>query len=364
MEAQRVCAALIKRGYRITVVCAGGPPMPPVRDWIDPKGVPVRIYAMHGKGVVKNTVFALQVARMLIWERRTYNFVYFLMQGMHLAFGLPVARVLGKPIIMKVAGSGEVLRMSKSMMGRQELRWLRKWAHCVMILNEGMRSEAIESGFSPESLHWMPNPIDTDEFGPTSPGDQRALRSRCGIPASARVIIYCGRLAPEKALPSLLDAFAMVAREDPDALLVMIGDGPMRNELDTQVRQLGLPEQSVRFTGRMEPDDVSSWLKIGDLFALVSFSEGFPCSLAEAMSTGIPSVVSDIPANRQLIEDGKQGFLVPVSNSKAIADAILRLLRNVELRRHMGQLARQSILNNYSTAQVADRYETIFQSLT
>jgi glycosyltransferase involved in cell wall biosynthesis len=114
----------------------------------------------------------------------------------------------------------------------------------------------------------------------------------------------------------------------------------------------------------MEPDDVSSWLKIGDLFALVSFSEGFPCSLAEAMSTGIPSVVSDIPANRQLIEDGKQGFLVPVSNSKAIADAILRLLRNVELRRHMGQLARQSILNNYSTAQVADRYETIFQSLT
>ena len=363
LEAQRVCAALISRGYHITVVCAGGPPMPPVRDWIDPRGVPVRIYAKRGKGLVKNALFALQVATMLIRERRNYDFVYFLMQGLHLAFGLPVARFLRKPVVMKIAGSGEVLRMTKSPVGRLELHWLRKWAHRVMILNEGMRTEAIDSGFSAQSLHWMPNPVDTDEFTPALPRDQGELRSRFGIPARARVIVYCGRLAPEKALPSLIDAFAIVAQEDPEALLLMIGDGPLRNELETHVHSLGLLEKSVRFTGRVEPDDVSSWLKIADLFVLVSFSEGFPCALAEAMSTGIPSVVSDIPANRQLIENGEQGFLVPVGDSTAIASAALRVLRDEQLSVRMGQSARQSILGNYSTAQVADRYEAIFQTL-
>src|SRR5271165_4234361 len=62
LEAQRVCATLIRRGYRITVVCAGGDPMPPVRDWVDPEGVPVRIYAAHWKGALKDIVFALRVA--------------------------------------------------------------------------------------------------------------------------------------------------------------------------------------------------------------------------------------------------------------------------------------------------------------
>src|SRR5580704_2795275 len=98
LEAQRVCAALIRRGYQITVVCAGGPPMPPVRDWIDPEGVPVRIYAARWKGVVKDFVFGLRVAGMLVRERRNYQLVYFLMQGFHLAVGLPVAKLLRKPI--------------------------------------------------------------------------------------------------------------------------------------------------------------------------------------------------------------------------------------------------------------------------
>jgi glycosyltransferase involved in cell wall biosynthesis len=337
--------------------------MPPVRDWIDPKGVPVRIYAKCGKGLVKNALFALQVAAMLIRERESYDFVYFLMQGMHLAFGLPVARLLRKPVVMKVTGSGEVLRMAKSTLGRLELHWLRKWAHRVMILNEGMRAEAINSGLPPESLHWMPNPVDTDEFAPATPADQNALRSRFGIPTNAKVILYCGRLAPEKALPSLLDAFAIVVHEDPEALLLIIGDGPLRTELEAQVRRLGLSEKSVRFTGQVEPDDVSSWLRIADVFALVSVFEGFPCSLTEAMSTSIPSVVSDIPANRQLVEDGEQGFLVPVGDSRAIAVAALRLLRDLQLRQRMGQLARRSIVDNYSTAEVTDRYDAIFRSL-
>ena len=66
VEAQRVCEALIKRGHSVKVVCAGGDPMPDTEEWIDPKGVPVRIYGRHQKGAFKDLVFALQVAAMLV----------------------------------------------------------------------------------------------------------------------------------------------------------------------------------------------------------------------------------------------------------------------------------------------------------
>ena len=102
--------------------------MPSLQDWIDPQGVPVRIYAHRKDGALKNIIYALRVAGMLIRERNNYQFVYFLMPGLHLAVGLPVARLLKKPILAKIAGSGEVPGMSKSRIGRQELRWLNRWA--------------------------------------------------------------------------------------------------------------------------------------------------------------------------------------------------------------------------------------------
>jgi glycosyltransferase involved in cell wall biosynthesis len=280
-----------------------------------------------------------------------------------LAVGLPVARILGKPILMKIAGSGVVPLLSNSTTGRLELYWLRRWARYVMILNEGMRQEAISHGFSQHQLQWMPNPVATDEFSPCSEIERRSIRSQFGIPFKAPVVLYCGRLAQEKALPSLLDAFALVSRQVPEAILVLVGDGLLRTALVNQARQLNMTEKNVRFTGRVDPGQVSSWLKIADAFTLVSFSEGFACALVEAMSTGLACVVSDIPANRQLIQDGEHGFLAPVGNSEAIAGAILRLLLDTNLRIRMGDAARRSVLENYATSRIADRYEALFRRM-
>ncbi len=343
IEAQRVCSALIRRGHSVTVVCAGGDPMPSLRNWIDPQGVPVRLYAENWKGTLKNLVFALRVAGMMIWKRREYQFVYFLMQGVHLAVGLPVARLLNKPILMKIAGSGEVQRIYSSTIGRQELRWLKRWAKKILILNDGMRQEAIDHGMSPAQLLWMPNPVDTNEFSPAKGDEQFRLRERFCIAQTTPVVLYSGRLAPEKGLSSLLDAFALVVKAVPDALLILVGDGAVRTTLVDQATQLGLGERNIRFTGQVNPGDVCLWLKIATVFALVSPSEGFPCALEEAMSTGIASVATDIPANRQLVENGSQGILIPVGDTKRIAESIVLLLQDTALRLHMGEAARELI---------------------
>jgi len=364
IEAQRICSALVKRGYGVTVVCAGGPPMPPLRDWVDPQGVPVRLYAENWKGTWKNVVFAVRMAGMMIRERRKYQVVYFLMQGIHVAAGLPLARMLNKPIIMKLAGSGEVPRMFASSMGRLELRWLNRWAKKLLILNEGMRQEALAHGLSADKLMLMPNPVDTQEFSPATEVERLALCARFGVSPSAQVIIYTGRLAQEKALPGLVDAFHLARKQVPHAVLVLVGDGPIRPALIEQARQLGLPEENIRFTGRVPASEVSLWLKISTIFALISPSEGFSCALEEAMSTGIPSVVSDIPANRQLVEDDVHGLLVPVGAPEKTAEAIVRLLENEPLRLRLGDASRKRVMENFSTDHVVAIYEALFQEAT
>jgi glycosyltransferase involved in cell wall biosynthesis len=361
LEAQRVCAALIQRGYTVKVVCAGGDPMPAVRDWLDPEGVPVRIYAGSWHGWMRDFVFGLRVGAMLLWERRQYQVAYFLMQGFHLATGLPAARLAGKAIVMKVGGSGVIPMMAGSAAGRLELRWLRQWAARIMILNEGMREEALREGFPAAQLCWMPNPVDTEKFAPCDPAARLERRGRFGIPATAPIAVYCGRLAPEKALPSLMDAFALVVKKIPEAVLVLVGDGPLRAPLTEQAARLQIPAKNLRFAGRVAPEDVPAWLQAADVFTLVSPSEGFPCALAEAMSAGLASVVSDIPGNRQLIESGVHGLLAPVGDSAAIAAAVARIFEDAPLRARMAEASRNRVLENYSTSKIADRYEALFQ---
>jgi glycosyltransferase involved in cell wall biosynthesis len=222
-----------------------------------------------------------------------------------------------------------------------------------------MAEEARAAGLEPRRLLWMPNPVDTDAFAPCDGGRRQEMRARLGIPSEAAAVIFSGRLAPEKELSSLIGAFQTVIRRMPDALLILLGDGPSRASLEERAGQLGL-SANVRFAGNQPAAGIPGWLQAGDLFTLVSSNEGFPCSLVEAMSAGVASVVSDIPANAQLIDSGVHGLRVPVGDEAGIAEAILRLLGDPEARARMGTAARRRVVENYSTDKVVDRYEALF----
>lgn len=363
IEAQRVASALIKRGHHVQVLCAGGPPMPAVRDWIDPAGVPVRILTRRSRGRAKDFVFALEVAWAIWSGRQRYDVIYFLMQGLHLAAGLPVARWLGKPIVMKFGGSGVIPLMRSSRAGRVELDWLRRWAARLMVLNDAMIEEGIADGFAREQFTWMPNPVDVSEFRPAQPGETAAWREQHRIPLQACVTVYVGRLSSEKGLPGLVRGFAQAARRSPDAILVLVGDGAQRGELEALAGQLGLGPDQIRFIGRVDITEVPYWLRSSDIFALTSPSEGFSCALLEAMAAGLASLVSDIPANRQLIDPGIHGLTVPFGDESSIGEALLRLSADPEARQRMGEAARNRVVQNYSTSRVMERYETLLSEV-
>jgi glycosyltransferase involved in cell wall biosynthesis len=362
VEAQRVARALRQRGHAVRVLCAGHEAMPASGWWTDPYGTPVKIIGKGLTGTALHRAFAAGVVVEMLRLRKDYDIVYFLMQGLHLAAGLPVARLLGKPILMKISGSGIITIMQGSFLGRLELRWLDRWASRVMILNEGIAGEARSAGIRAERLQWMPNPVDVEEFSPAGDAQKAQLRQMLDLPAEEPVAVFVGRLAPEKQLASLIDAFAIVHRARPGAVLALVGDGPLRQDLTRQAEALGLGT-AVRFPGRQPMERVIEWLQAADTFTLVSSLEGFPCSLVEAMAAGLPSVVSEIPANQQLIRSGEQGWLAKLEDPQSIANALLRVFDSPPEALRMGQQARKLVVDRFSTEKVLLLYEEMFDAV-
>lgn len=360
IEAQRVAAELMRRGYGIQVLCAGGAPMPPPGEWIDTAGIPVRILTAERCGLRAALRFSLGVARNLFLHRRRDSVAYFLMPGLHLLAGIPLASLMGYRVFMKFSGSNTIRPLRDSLAGRLELYWLRRWRVPVMLLNQGMLEEAEEAGITRSQMLLMPNPVDVDAFSPMARDQRELLRKMLALDSKAFVVVYTGRLSPEKGLNELLTGFALALRRVPDMHLVLVGDGPDRATLESLAVQLRIPSAQARFTGRVSPGEIPQWLQAADAFALVSPHEGFSCSLSEAMACGLPSVVTDIPANRQLVNDGEEGFAVPFGDVEAIAGAFCRLQGDDLLRDAMGRLARDRIVQNYSLDRVVSRYHELF----
>jgi glycosyltransferase involved in cell wall biosynthesis len=176
-------------------------------------------------------------------------------------------------------------------------------------------------------------------------------------------VIYVGRLSREKGLRELIAGFARGALRYPDALLLLVGDGAMRSELEGLARTANLNPEQIRFTGRVPAAEIPMWLGASDVFALTSPSEGFACALLEAMAVGLPSLVSAIPANLQLIDDGVHGLTVPFGDEEATADAFQKLIGDPALREKMGEAARLRAVTNYSTTKVVERYEALFEKV-
>jgi glycosyltransferase involved in cell wall biosynthesis len=336
--------------------------MPPVHEWVDPLGVPVRLFGGRWPRRWRGHAFALGVAWTLWTGRRDYQVAYFLMSGLQIAVGVPLAALIGKSVIMKFSGSSTVRRMKDSWLGRLELRMLRRWASSVMLLNPGMMQEADDAGFDRAKMLWMPNPVDIEVFRPLGHAERGELRQQLGLPGKAPVAAFVGRLAPEKELVSLLRAMPRIVARHPDACLVLVGDGPSRGELEQCVRQLGI-ERNVLFPGPVDSLQVPQWLQASDVFTLVSSLEGLPCSLIEAMAVGLPSVVSDIPAMAQLIDSGVQGLVAKLKDEDSVAEQLLCLFGDAALRARMGAAARRRVLETYSTDKVVARYETLFENL-
>ncbi|HEY57678.1 MAG TPA: glycosyltransferase family 4 protein [Anaerolineae bacterium] len=183
----------------------------------------------------------------------------------------------------------------------------------------------------------VPNGVDLRRFeSPPEPLPREAL----GLTEEQVVVMYVGRLGPEKNLVFLLRAFRGVAMVYPQAHLVLVGDGPIREDLVAQTRELGLAGR-VTFVGQKPYEEVPRYLAAADLFATASVTEVHPLSVIEAMAAGLPVVGVHSPGVGDTVESGVTGLLTE-DEVTAFAVALGALVGNADLRRRMGQAARQA----------------------
>jgi 1,2-diacylglycerol 3-alpha-glucosyltransferase len=153
--------------------------------------------------------------------------------------------------------------------------------------------------------------------------DGKALRQEKGWQKET-ILISVGRLAPEKNWDTLLHAFAQVYAERPDLRLVLIGDGPAKDSLQLLASELGVAER-VTFTGALPFEEIPRYLKAADAFSFASTTETQGLVTIEAMAAGLPVVAVDGSGTRDIVEHGKQGFLVE-NDPNSLAKGISKLL--------------------------------------
>ncbi len=178
--------------------------------------------------------------------------------------------------------------------------------------------------------------IEMDRFG--HPLVTRAAsRQAWGIPPEAPVVGTVTRLSPQKAPLDFVRAAALILHEVPECWFVMVGDGPLRGEVEKLAADLGLAERLV-LTGLRR--DVPELMAMFDLFALSSLWEGLPRVLPQAMATGLPLVATTSDGNAEAIEPGVNGLLTPPGDPAALAQAVISLLQEPIRAKQMGQAGR------------------------
>lgn len=359
-QAHKLARALIERGADVRIVTGRwfrGTARSEVLD-----GVPVfrnhTLWEFFGIRGLRKFGGYLYIASLLthLWRRRDdYDVIHVHGLNYHTFTAVLAGRWLGRPVVTKLANSGpasDVLKM-------RENRQLALARHMLptalrsdrfIALNPDVVAELIAAGVPADRIVELPNGVETARPPRT---DHRLHDPAC--------VLYVGRLHQQKGLDTLLHAFAMLRGQlDRPVVLRLLGEGPAGATLRALAARLGIAAD-VDFVGRH--DDVWSYLDGADIFVLPSRAEGLSNALLEAMAAGVPPVVTDIPGNRDVVEDGRTGMIVAVDDAPALASAMGRMLADPELRAALGSAAHRTAERIYGLDRLAARYTDLYRSL-
>ena len=202
----------------------------------------------------------------------------------------------------------------------------------------------------PEDYVVIRSGIELDRFGhPQTPRNQ--TRAAWGIPVDAPVVGTVTRLSAQKAPLDFVTAAALVLEQHPDAYFMMVGDGPLRGDVEALAQELGIADRLV-LTGLRR--DIPELMAAFDLFTLSSLWEGLPRVLPQAMATGLPIVATAVDGSSEVIEQGVNGLLTPPGEPDRLADAIASLLGDRERMSQMGALNRERV-EAFSATRMVER---------
>jgi glycosyltransferase involved in cell wall biosynthesis len=234
-------------------------------------------------------------------------------------------------------------------------------ADLVTIVSQAAADRFVREGIVPRvMLRVIPNGLDTERFGVISAEARESLRQSMGLEHKF-VWIAVGRFELSKDYPNMLHAFARVRQRAPDSVLLLVGRGTYREEIESLARTLGLAD-AVRLLGVR--NDVSELMSAADAYLMSSAWEGMPIVLLEAATAGLPIVATAVGGNHEVVRHEESGFLVPSRDAEALAQAMERLTGLLPAdRRRMGERGREHVRDHYGLSRMVDRWEAVYLEL-
>lgn len=275
--------------------------------------------------------------------------------GFHFFAGLP-ARLLKVPVVLSS-------RREISHWQRGRHRWLERAGNLfvdrVVSCSQAVEKWVLEKEkMASGKILTIYNGIDGDRFDPAR--IQSSIRQEFRIPSGTPLIGTVANLAAEKGYPYLLEAAQLILKKLPEARFLFVGFGPLEREIKEKAKKVAGPEQII-FTGaRM---DIPELIAAMDVFVLSSVIEGFPNVLLEALAMAKPVVATQVGGIPELIESGRNGILVPPKDGRALAEAVLSLLKDPQGAQAMGQRGGEEVRNRFTLERMLDEYEALYLSL-
>jgi glycosyltransferase involved in cell wall biosynthesis len=231
----------------------------------------------------------------------------------------------------------------------------------LVAVSPEVRDELVALGVAPtEKFSVIRLGLDLESRVRARGDDGGELRSLLGIPPSAFVVGWIGRMTAIKRVPDVLAAFARLRARGIDARLCLVGDGPDRELVERRAHELGISRETL-FVGYQR--EIGPYYGLFDVLLLTSANEGTPAVAIEALAAGRPVVATDVGGVGDVVSDGVDGILIREGDVEAAASALERLARDRELARRMGATGSGLVTQRYSVARLVDDVDALYRSL-
>jgi len=303
------------------------------------------VFKLIGVLVIKNPrIVHIQMASFFYFYRRSVD----------------IAKLFGKKVIFHLRGASFVDFYNNSPgFGKWIMRSVLGLSDRVITLSDYWK-DFLSSITAPEKICVVPNGVKLSEFRL-----EKNRRAEMGLPESTAVVFFVGPIGKRKGAFDVLDAIPKVAGKVKDVVFVFCGPGEFPEELEAfkgKITEAGLSPY-IRYAGDITGHDLRDHYLSSDIFILPSYAENLPNSLLEAMAAGLPVVVSDVGAIPEVVKDGLNGFIIRPGNIDSIAEKVVILVQDSELRKAMGSRNIQLVKEKYDMPIIADRIDMAYQGL-
>lgn len=273
-------------------------------------------------------------------------------------FGSIISKILGVSNLIYTAHSEVPFRESQ----KKEVFFYKSaektasyYSKRIIAVSHGIKNGMLARNIPPEKITVIQNGIDVNRFGVSI--DKKLKRRQMGIPDNTKIVGTIGRLAPQKDIEVLLKTASILLEINPKLHFLIIGDGPLKQQLQIKAIKLGI-EKHVTFSGYR--DDIPEILQLIDVFTLTSWTEGFPITALEAMASEKPVVATKVGGTSEIIEDGRTGLFVKENDEKDLAEKISFILNDKNYGINLGKTARKDIMSKYTADRMVKSIERLY----